>query len=221
MPERKAVDMNILEWVQQSSFTAVFLDAALKSVVVLGLAGGCCLCWRRASAATRHWLWFLAMSALLGLPLLSFIQPAWQKPMWRVSTDLEDGNRFNLTIQVGATAVSGGERPLVADATKAVETASQGQHGVFTGFNRRWLLAVPAIWFSGVVLVLMYGAVGRMRMRMIYERARALESDVWTRLLDELRLEVGLRRRVILLQSPERVMPMTWGWRRPVVLLPT
>src|SRR5688572_22045982 len=85
-PERKAINMDTLieivfRWIAHSNCTVVLLDAALKSVVVLALAGGCCLCWRRASAATRHWLWFLAIGALFCLPFLSFTQPPWQKPI--------------------------------------------------------------------------------------------------------------------------------------------
>ena len=49
---------------------AVWLDALLKSFVVLAFAGGLCLAWRRAAAATRHWIWFLGVAGLLLLPLL-------------------------------------------------------------------------------------------------------------------------------------------------------
>ena len=39
-------------------------------------------------------------------------------------------------------------------------------------------------------------------------------------LVDAVRSELGLRRSLRLLISDERIMPMTWGWRRPMVLLP-
>ena len=58
--------------IQSVHFTAWFLDALLKSFIVLALAGGICTLWRGASAATRHLIWFLAVASLPCLPLLNF-----------------------------------------------------------------------------------------------------------------------------------------------------
>ena len=44
----------VSNFIQDSHLAALFFDALLKSFVVLALAGGLCLIWRRASAAARH-----------------------------------------------------------------------------------------------------------------------------------------------------------------------
>src|SRR6266851_10096783 len=103
-PKRRAIDMNKLieigsSYLQNSNLAAVFLDAWLKSFVVLALAGGLCIGWRSASAATRHWVWFLAVASLVCLPWLSSTVPAWQRPLWAVSTDLNSGNLLTLAIE--------------------------------------------------------------------------------------------------------------------------
>ena len=90
---------SILSQLQHSGFAALFLDAAIKSFAVLAFAWGLCLIWRRASAASRHTVWFLALIMLMCLPLLSAILPSWQKPMWSVTTGLEPGNQVSITLE--------------------------------------------------------------------------------------------------------------------------
>jgi beta-lactamase regulating signal transducer with metallopeptidase domain len=68
--------------------SGILLDASLKGCVVLAVAGMAALAMRRASAAMRHLVWFLAMVALLAVPVLSMALPAWQVlPNWASGTD--------------------------------------------------------------------------------------------------------------------------------------
>ena len=54
------------------------------------------------------------------------------------------------------------------------------------------------------------------------ERAgrRSIDEGEWGELLRDLAARLGLSRRVTLLAGPLAPMPMTWGWLRPVILLP-
>src|SRR4051812_18799684 len=61
--------------------TAFLVDASLKSVVVLVMAGALILLCRRASAAARLSIWFAAVATLLFLPMFSLIVPAWHKTL--------------------------------------------------------------------------------------------------------------------------------------------
>ncbi|WP_456425307.1 M56 family metallopeptidase [Rhodocaloribacter sp.] len=55
----------------------LLLDLTLKGMVVLALAGLLTGLLRRASAAVRHWIWFVAMGSLLCLPVLTLMLPSW------------------------------------------------------------------------------------------------------------------------------------------------
>src|SRR5712691_2428683 len=89
----------VSNYFQHSNFAGVFLDASLKTFVVLVLAGGLCGRWRRASAATRHLIWFLAVVSLPCLPLFSSMLPSWHRPLWSVSTSFNSGNQFSLALE--------------------------------------------------------------------------------------------------------------------------
>jgi|GEM_PF-3495187 hypothetical protein len=88
--------------IQAGHFTALFLDALVKSFVVLALAAGTCTLWRGASAATRHLVWLLAVAGLPCLPLLTCTLSSWQKPLWSVSTTSTDGNQVSLELEFTA-----------------------------------------------------------------------------------------------------------------------
>jgi hypothetical protein len=59
------------------------IDSTLKSIMVLIATGLAAIALRRASAAKRHLLWMIAMTALLALPILSILLPTWRiLPPW-------------------------------------------------------------------------------------------------------------------------------------------
>src|SRR5947209_8400061 len=97
-----AFTTTVSHFLQNSNFAAAFFDASLKSLGILTLAGGWCICWRRAAAATRHLIWFLAVLGLALLPLLAAILPSWHKPLWSVSTSMQSGNQFSLMVQLAS-----------------------------------------------------------------------------------------------------------------------
>ncbi|HPA48116.1 MAG TPA: hypothetical protein PK395_20295 [bacterium] len=61
---------------------SVFLDASVKSLVVLALAGLLAAMCRGAAAAVRHLIWSSALIAVIALPFLSLFLPQWQVPVF-------------------------------------------------------------------------------------------------------------------------------------------
>jgi hypothetical protein len=56
----------------------MLLDAAIRSFIVLGIAGLGAAAMRRASAAARHWVWLLGLAGMLLVPILSATLPIWR-----------------------------------------------------------------------------------------------------------------------------------------------
>ncbi len=203
---------------------ALLLDALLKSFVVLALAGGLCSIWRRASAAARHLIWFLALASLPLLPLLSSVLPSWNKPLWSVSTGFVSGNQVSLALELAPSAVPATPRPEAGP--MPADTADAGGHQdrrnqLFAAhFSQGWLTLGFTVWTGGMMLALGYLGFGQFQLGKMSRNARRLAGDDWTRWLKETCEILGLGRPVILLQSSDHVMPLTWGWLRPVVVLP-
>ncbi len=213
-----------LNSVQNSHFAALFLDASLKSFAILAVACGVSFGWHRASAATRHLIWFLAVASLPFLPLLSSLLPSWQRPLWSISTGLNSGNQVALVLEValiGKSEASAREtqtRPM-ATGISTGHTPSGGRR-LAAHFSTNWLLFAFAFWSGGVVLMLLSIMVGQLRLRKVSRKALPLLDADWTFLMKEACETLSLGRAVILLQSTDNLMPLTWGWWQPVVLLP-
>ena len=94
----------------------------------------------------------------------------------------------------------------------SVATATAGPN-VFIA----WL--VP-IWLCGAAAVMTRIAVGHLRVRRSLRRADKVNDAEWTALLAEVSAQLGLRRRVDLRRSRETDVPLSYGFLRPLVLLP-
>jgi beta-lactamase regulating signal transducer with metallopeptidase domain len=216
----------LTQLLQNFQFAASLADAALKSFVILGAAGCVCLFWRRSAAATRHWVWFLSVSGLLILPGLSGLVPGWQRPLWTVGTSKDSANEITLTLALAPdlkTDFMLRQSPLSSPATPAPASAGQrdaASQRFATHFRPGWAVSALAAWLSVMVIMLFSIWMGRLRLRSIQRTAQPPSNSDWLPLLHLLRRELDLGRQVTLLQSAEDVMPVTWGWWRPVILLP-
>jgi beta-lactamase regulating signal transducer with metallopeptidase domain len=211
---------------EHSQLPAALLDLLLKSFVILALAGGVCFGWRRAAPSTRHLVWFLAVAGLLFLPALSFLMPAWQRPIWSVGTRADSQNELTVTLQLAA------ERPQTPSLHHALAPASgvatrisslspgSKRQGISTHFSTGWAASVVAIWVSGTIAILLSVLVARWRLRALLRAARAPVNAEWLELLHTLCEELRIRRNVTLWQSANDVMPVTWGCWQPIILIP-
>ena len=87
--------------------------------------------------------------------------------------------------------------------------------------GHRWLVTgLAGLWLLGVAVCLAPLLLGRLSLWRLARRSRVVDDSAWLDLLARTAAAVGLRRRVVLLQSPDHTMPMVWGTRRPRLLLP-
>ncbi len=208
---------------QNPRLAASCLDALVKSFVVLAFAAAFCLAWRRAAAATRHLIWFSALASLPLLPLLPFVLPSAHRPLWAVSGGLTTGNQITLSIQLdpGGAAAANPPQDTPRETLSTVPPYREsGKTLLTTHLNHNWLTTVFALWVGGLSLTLLYPALGQYQLRKISSKAHRLETLGWNRLLVDASETLRLRRAVWLFQSSENVMPLTWGWLWPKVLMP-
>ena len=84
-----------------------------------------------------------------------------------------------------------------------------------------WTAWVVVIWLSGVAAVLILLVLGLARIWWLDRLTVPLLDESWLELADDLSRELGLGDRAVrLLKAKGPAMPMTWGIRRPAILLP-
>jgi len=210
----------------------VLADAVVKGVAVLSLAGLATLVMRRSSAAARHLVWFLGALSLLILPVLSATLPGW----YILPRLLPDTTAPVQPAVVPATLGPAPAPPAVDIPeweTRLLAQESPAELPVAplapsplppapapSPLSLPWRAWVTLAWLLGSVLFLgrvMLGYVSLWRLR---RRSSRVAEDLWPVLLRKVSAQLGLRRPVELLVSPQRAMPMTWGLWRTRLLLP-
>lgn len=192
--------------VSAALWIAVKATALLAAAAIVLAATG-----RRTSAATRHLIWTLAIVAVLLLPVLALAVPKWPVVVRTARVPAADAVPRPPVVEDAARV----ERPspLVAETTTpAAVAASQA--------GTSWPIAIATVYVVGVLVMLIY--LGRQRRgvrRLARESADLVESE-WTRLLRESAGRMDVRRPVRLLRNRECNMPMSFGTRRPVILIP-
>ena len=228
-----------LDLLARTPGAAPALDGTVKATLVLAVAGAAALALHRASAAARHLAWCLGLGAALALPVLSFVLPGWS---WRILSKAGEGAH---SAQIsGADAPAPRLAPLLPPSSRldelALDVDNHSGSVPATGSSSRptpassiasssgwWgLVAVPswswpwAAWLAGALAVLSAPLAGWIAVSRLTSDAEPIDDAEWTAQVRDLAAELGLMRRIRLLRGTRAAIPMTWGWIRPVVLLP-
>src|SRR5690606_29747889 len=175
--------------------------SALKAALLLAAAGLAALALRRASAATRHLVWTLAFVAVLLMPVLLVLVPGWEVPVLPAETfGLLDTDSVAQHLPAAAAAAE-------AAVVEAARTLT------VEGF-------LLGLWALGALLVGVRWLAAAAAAAVFTRHAAPVTDPEWRRLTERVRRTLGVRRPVALRVSRRLRSPMTWGVRRPVVLLP-
>jgi len=198
--------------------TSSILEFAVKSTAIMAVAAVVVgLMGRRASAASRHLVWTLAVAGVLILPIASVVVPSWEIPMWRATTAVPSAapvagvNEFQRPIDVASGA------PITAVGTSAA--AVQQSTPAIASIS--WTALLPMAYVAGVLLLLGRLGVEHWNTRRMLSRTTQLDDAGWNGLLDECSASLGVVRAVRLVRSREEAMPMTSGVHRPIVVVPS
>ncbi|MBP1769454.1 MAG: peptidase BlaR1, partial [Candidatus Aminicenantes bacterium] len=109
-----------------------------------------------------------------------------------------------------------------ATAAGAMRTAGPAATEGRTGrtLEARLNSLVKVLWPAGLVILLFRLAAGLAGAVRLTAEGTSLGGPGWRALLERFLKLVSLRRPVRLKSHPEVMVPLTWGWRKPVVLFP-
>ncbi len=214
------------------------VDVSLKGFAILAVAGLAAVAMRRASAAARHLVWCLATTSLLALPVLTGVLPAWRVPLlpqWPVAA--QSPGRENLAADLARAgalpdAFAGGTEGLSAAAAPSSETkpvSAPGSAASAAGLantpaaapgGRPWRAWLGLGWAIGALCVFVPLAAGVMAVWRLSRRAQPAGADSWAELARAAREQLDIGREVKVLRTEAAAVPMTWGFWRPILLLP-
>jgi beta-lactamase regulating signal transducer with metallopeptidase domain len=187
------------------------VEAAFKISALMALAAVAAgLMRHRASAASRHLVWTLAVAAVLVLPIASVVMPSWEIPIRSGTMAMAAVGDLEHPIDVVGGAAVRGEGRSAAPVRSGAAVASIS-----------WIALLPMAYAAGAVLLLGRLGVEHGRTRRMLSRTTPLNDADWTGLLNECMARLGVGRAVRLARSREQAMPMTCGVRRPVVVIPS
>lgn len=230
------------------SWPGILLVVAVKATLLLLMASLLALALRRASAASRHLVWSLALAALLVLPPLSLLLPDWTVPLLTVQLRVDAADAGWLpsrSAPAEAPAVWISPPALAPEAPRsAPDVPAVWAPPAPSAEMRGDPLATPtmvlvpheaptpreapgaafwlmALWAAGAALVLGRLLLGLLLARWIARRAQPVTDPGWLSLLQELSGSLELRRPVLLLRGERTSMPMACGLIWPAIVLPT
>jgi beta-lactamase regulating signal transducer with metallopeptidase domain len=123
-------------------------------------------------------------------------------------------NGARRTGEPAATSLTAGRAAVSSAPAPEPRAAARNTGGAF-GF------AMAFLWSAGVAALVLRLAAGLSGALRLTAEGRPLAGALWHDLIERFLAHVPFRRRVRLKSHPEVLVPLTWGWRRPVILLPS
>ncbi|HEX5081040.1 MAG TPA: hypothetical protein VFY40_03275, partial [Blastocatellia bacterium] len=174
---------------QSIALVQLMLDALIKSAVMLSAAGLLAASLRRASAASRHLVWSVAMASLLALPALSVALPAWRiRTLPPLETVVNDESRDTAGFGSGAEAITaapvserihrrpldvvsvGAESPASNSGSPRFDAAPKLEESAWSVFD--WKVALSLAWLAGAFAVIARLAIGSGRIWLLTRQAQ-------------------------------------------------
>lgn len=172
------------------------VDATI--VTALGLL--VCVALRRRPAALRHMILAASLAAAATAPILEIMLPVLELPV--------------LSKRSSQVTGSGPALNFVADSLDAAAATELPQAPAFP-----WTAALVAIWAIGFVVVMGGLLAGLARLVALTRRCRRIVSGAWRARADALATHHALPA-VVVLESPDRALLVTWGLWRPRIIVP-
>ena len=202
----------------------LLLTLLFKSLLVFAAAGTLLFLLRRSSAAARHLVCLLTLGAVLLLPLCSLSLPGWHLPVLTVKQSMEEptpvrpspalsvreGKEFGQETHQASSSVSAASYS--ASSLTGRTPAKQGggfltQSGGFLALN-----------LLGLLLASARPLLGLWGIRRLSRRCVRVDDEPTLTTAGDCASLLGLQPpRLCRADVP---VPMTWGWRRPVIVLP-
>jgi beta-lactamase regulating signal transducer with metallopeptidase domain len=187
------------------------LQIVFKTTLILVSAVLLSILLHRSSAAVRHAVWVLALTAVVAFPAASILLPPLELPI--------------LPEQAAALSPVAVELPVTQPSFEAFVPAPpfppyQVGAGEPIVESWSWRQRIVATWAVGALFVFASWLRAVYELRLLKRNSAIVDEDDLIGLLAAVRRELGVTSRIELRVACEALPPMTWGVFRHVILLP-
>ena len=213
-----------MTWPVEFGWLSLFTEYLIKSTLALTLALILVVLFRKRSASLRHFVLSLSLAGLLLLPFFPYLGLDWETSLLPARTTAS-----SVLLRAAAAQKSGGNAPgriatgdvflLPSGSSSALEMPAQSellqnQSGPF------FKIAIPFIWSVGLIILLLRLAAGLLGALRLTRKGEDVRDSSWRILLERFLAAIHLQRKVRLKSHHDVLFPLTWGFIRPVVLIP-
>ncbi|MFZ2053893.1 MAG: M56 family metallopeptidase [Candidatus Aminicenantales bacterium] len=205
-----------MAWLTKFGWLHLVSEYLIKSTIVLTLALILVLLFRRRSASLRHFVLSLSLAGLLLLPVLPYLGMGWETDLLPARTSTASVTAAVPVADVRSDQAAGGrERDNVSLLSLGSSiTLPESQSSRFIKS------ALPFIWSLGFAILLLRLAAGILGAFRLTREGEAVRDPRWRVLLERFLAVLHLQRKVRLKSHPDVLVPLTWGFIKPVVLIP-
>jgi beta-lactamase regulating signal transducer with metallopeptidase domain len=218
--------MNILSHIHVSELCTAALqlgaDAGVKSFILFCVAGVAVFVLRRASAATRHLILFSVLVGALALPILSVALPRWT--VWTFNTP-EPAHKPTAASH-GPDVFVGETRPYIKNVFKAFPPTAITNLLISTtpiehkSSSPQTSEILVLLWICGFVISLVPLGGGVLSLFRLRRGSTLLSSGRVHQVMQAAASAMAYKGSVLLCESSNRTIPMTWGFFRPIIIVP-
>jgi beta-lactamase regulating signal transducer with metallopeptidase domain len=192
--------------------SALLLQIALKASVVFMLTWVTTLMMRRHSAAARHMVWTLGISAALLLPVVGATTPPLNVSM--------PPDQVIVPVPEATDPLPVMVSEIEPDASASLASPPAGTPDPAPDRSVSTTTILAALWVGGAVVALIKLAVGFLRVRAITSGASTVDDEVWLAETARAASAFDLRTRIAVRQTARTAVPLVCGIWRPTILLP-
>jgi beta-lactamase regulating signal transducer with metallopeptidase domain len=186
------------------------VDFAVKGSALVILVWAASFILRGSSASLRSLLWTSTVIALIMLPILPPLVPSLEL---KIIPELVPGQMLE-GVDIPASNIGG------RDILEAESSSIEGHPDALKS-GHPWTTWAATAWILGGLLTFVWMSVGKIGLILAERKSRLLSDESKNGLLNDLRQQLGLTRRVRLFQNPTILAAINRGIARPRIILPS
>lgn len=213
-----------MEFLSNFVWLELLSEYLIKSTLILVFGIILSYLCRRQPASLRHFILSVSLIGILIFPLLSTVRTGWRTgllPSW--ASEAKGISKSDTSLSPHHS-----RPPVYIDNVQEKSQSHGSKYPIQPAWTRKtgrvfWNLmkySLLAIWLSGMIFILvrqLFGLYGAYRLS---KEAEDLKSSFWNHLLHHFLEVVSFKKKVDLLHHTKVKVPLTWGWIKPVVIMP-